>query len=122
MKRIAVSAILTLIFSVGTVTSFAVNDMPNFSQWTLENSAVLHHKKDSGEHREKDGDKEHRDKDHKDKEHKDKDRKEHKEKHNERHDARLNMDGEQPNSQPMVNQQPVPPQGTAPAEPVPPQQ
>lgn len=39
MKRIIVAAILTVIFAVGTVTSFIVNDLPNVTQWMQTNKA-----------------------------------------------------------------------------------
>lgn len=39
MKRIIVTAILTVIFAVGTVTSFIVNDLPNVTQWMQTNEA-----------------------------------------------------------------------------------
>lgn len=39
MKRIIVAAILTVIFAVGTVTSFIVNDLPNVTQWMQTNEA-----------------------------------------------------------------------------------
>lgn len=39
MKRIIVTAILTVIFAVCTVTSFIVNDLPNVTQWMQTNEA-----------------------------------------------------------------------------------
>lgn len=39
MKRIIVTAILTVVFAVGTVTSFIVNDLPNVTQWMQTNKA-----------------------------------------------------------------------------------
>ena len=37
MRRIIIAAILTVICVVGTGTSFAVNDMPNFGEWMKTN-------------------------------------------------------------------------------------
>ena len=37
MRRIIITAILTVICAVGAVTSFAVNDLPNFGEWMKTN-------------------------------------------------------------------------------------
>ena len=37
MKRIIITAILTVICAVGAGTSFAVNDLPNFGEWMKTN-------------------------------------------------------------------------------------
>lgn len=37
MKRIIITAILTVISAVGVGTSFAVNDLPNFGEWMKTN-------------------------------------------------------------------------------------
>ena len=37
MRRIIITAILTVICAVGVVTSFAVNDLPNFGEWMKTN-------------------------------------------------------------------------------------
>ena len=37
MRRIIISAILTVISAVGVGTSFAVNDLPNFGEWMKTN-------------------------------------------------------------------------------------
>ncbi|WP_251424486.1 transcriptional regulator [Veillonella agrestimuris] len=39
MKRIIVTAILTVIFAVGTVTSFIANDLSNVTQWLQTNES-----------------------------------------------------------------------------------
>ena len=37
MRRIIITAILTVICAVGACTSFAVNDLPNFGEWMKTN-------------------------------------------------------------------------------------
>lgn len=37
MRRIIITAILTVICAVGAATSFAVNDLPNFGEWMKTN-------------------------------------------------------------------------------------
>ena len=37
MRRIIITAILTVICAVGAVTSFAVNDLPSFGEWMKTN-------------------------------------------------------------------------------------
>ena len=37
MRRIIITTILTVICAVGAVTSFAVNDLPNFGEWMKTN-------------------------------------------------------------------------------------
>lgn len=37
MKRIIITAILTLICAVGAATSFVVNDLPNYGEWMKTN-------------------------------------------------------------------------------------
>ena len=37
MRRIIITAILTVICGVGACTSFAVNDLPNFGEWMKTN-------------------------------------------------------------------------------------
>ena len=37
MRRIIITSILTVICAVGAVTSFAVNDLPNFGEWMKTN-------------------------------------------------------------------------------------
>lgn len=39
MKRIIVTAILTVVFAIGTVTSFVANDLSNLTQWMQTNEA-----------------------------------------------------------------------------------
>ena len=39
MKRIIITAILTVICAVGSITSFVVNDLPNVGEWIKTNDS-----------------------------------------------------------------------------------
>ena len=54
MRRIIITAILTVICAVGACTSFAVNDLPNFGEWMKTNEQQFR-KPHSGQHMHQNG-------------------------------------------------------------------
>lgn len=99
MRRIIITAILTVICAVGACTSFAVNDLPNFGEWMKTNEQQF---RKPPKH---DGPDKHMDKQMKDG----------KDKH-ERKDGKGPMDGQNmpQNGQPAQPNGQMPPQGQAP--------
>ena len=101
MRRIIITAILTVICAVGAGTSFAVNDLPNFGEWMKTNEQQF---KKPPKH---DGPDKHMDKQMKDG----------KDKH-ERKDGKGPMDGQNTpqNGQPAQPNGQMPPQGPGPQQ------